>query len=75
MKICDTFGGDESLSINKTTDGWIYSLTPHLLMTEDFSPVTSRDESIFVLPTWLVSLEKFSESPPGASLTEAGWEW
>jgi hypothetical protein len=49
MKICDTFGGDESLSINKTTDGWIYSLTPHLLMTEDFSPVTCHGEPVFLL--------------------------
>jgi hypothetical protein len=43
------FGGDESLSINKTTDGWIYSLTPHLLMTEDFSPVTCHGEPVFLL--------------------------
>jgi hypothetical protein len=48
MKICDTFGDDESLSINKTTDGWIYSLTPHLLMTEDFSPVTCHGEPVFL---------------------------
>jgi hypothetical protein len=49
MKICDTFGGDESLSINKTTDGRIYLLTPRLLVTEDFSPVTRHGEPVFLL--------------------------
>ena len=48
--------------------------SPHVLVTRNLS-CHLRWRTRNFLPIWLVSLEKFSASPPGASLTEAGWEW